>query len=49
MRHIILLFLFAVVFISCKKDIKTGDNYSFYHWSTTYRPTEKTDQLIKDG
>ncbi|AUC78054.1 hypothetical protein CW736_00870 [Nonlabens sp. MB-3u-79] len=49
MRHIIPLFLFAAVFISCKKDIKTGDNYSFYHWSTTYHPTEKTDQLIKDG
>jgi hypothetical protein len=49
MRPIGILLFFAVVFISCEKEVKTKNNYSFYHWSTTYHPTEKTDQLIKDG
>ncbi|WP_405369614.1 hypothetical protein [Nonlabens sp. Asnod2-A12] len=50
MRYIFLILCSALLFISCKEDVKNeGKNYSFYHWSTNFKPTNKTDQLIKHG
>lgn len=50
MRYIFLILCSALLLISCKEDVKTkGKNYSFYHWNTNFKPTNKTNQLIKHG
>lgn len=49
MRTIFLLALCFLGLVACDSTSTSGKDYSFYHWSTTYHPTEKTDQLIQHG
>lgn len=45
-KHLLICLLFLS--LSCNHS-KRGKNYSFYHWNTIYKSTEKTDKLITEG
>lgn len=49
MRIIFLLALCLISMVACDSKHPSGKDYSFYHWKSTYQPTQITNELIAQG